>query len=332
MFIAAFLVGLREGLEASLIVGMLFAAIQRRSSTTSGSTATGDDNGHLNTAARTVWVGVVLAAVICTALGALFTFGRYGLSFRAQEAIGGIMSLIAVAMITGMVLSMSNKGGKLRTMLEDKTGVALTKGKQAMFWLAFVAVAREGIELTLLLWGWMTTPSAVIGAFAGIGVAIVMGWLIYRGALRLDLGTFFTWSSALLIVVAAGILAYAIHDLQEAQFLPGPFSGAPIAPTHPRTGEVLTGFATYPFWMASFPFGWAFNLDEFIDPAGITATLLQAFTGFMPQMSWLQVIGWAGYLAVIVPIFVGHVRGRGVVDKQSTKTSSAHNENTRKVS
>lgn len=327
MFIAAFLVGLREGLEASLIVGMLFAAIQRRSSTDT-------DEGHLNTAVRTVWIGVILAATICTALGALFTFGRYGLSFRAQEAIGGTMSLIAVAMITGMVLSLSNKGGKLRTMLEDKTGVALTKGKQAMFWLAFVAVAREGIELTLLLWGWMTTPSAVIGAFTGIGVAIVMGWLIYRGALRLDLGTFFTWSSALLIVVAAGILAYAIHDLQEAQFLPGPFSGAPIAPTHPRTGEVLTGFATYPFWMASFPFGWAFNLDEFIDPAGITATLLQAFTGFMPQMSWLQVIAWGTYLAVVVPIFVGHVRGRprGVVNKQSNKTSSAHTENTRKVS
>lgn len=112
MFIAAFLVGLREGLEASLIVGMLLAAIKRRSSTT-----TGDDKGHLNTAARTVWVGVVLAAVICTALGALFTFGRYGLSFRAQEAIGGTMSLIAVAMITGMVLSLSNKGGDRKSVV-----------------------------------------------------------------------------------------------------------------------------------------------------------------------------------------------------------------------
>ncbi|WP_297851381.1 FTR1 family protein [uncultured Corynebacterium sp.] len=314
MFIAAFLVGLREGLEASLIVGMLFAAIQRRQ---------GAPNQHIASASRTVWVGVISAAAICTALGALFTFGRYGLSFRAQEAIGGIMSLIAVAMITGMIVSLSNENGKLRTMLDDKTGIALTKGTQAMFWLAFVAVAREGIELTLLLWGWTTTPSAVAGAFLGIGTAIVMGWLIYRGALRLDLGTFFTWSSALLIIVAAGILAYAIHDLQEAQFLPGPFSGAPIAPTHPRTGEVLTGFATYPFWMASFPFGWAFNLEEIIDPSGITATLLQAFTGFMPQMSWLQVIGWAVYLVIIVPIFVGHVRAarRGGVDKRKAETS-----------
>lgn len=329
MFIAAFLVGLREGLEASLIVGMLFAAIARRKNDSSGNTGTAE-------ASRTVWVGVISAAVICTALGALFTFGRYGLSFRAQEAIGGIMSLIAVAMITGMIVSLSNENGKLRTMLDDKTGTALAKGKQAMFWLAFVAVAREGIELTLLLWGWTTTPSAVTGAFLGIGIAVVMGWLIYRGALKLDLGTFFTWSSALLIIVAAGILAYAIHDLQEAQFLPGPFSGAPIAPTHPRTGEVLTGFDSYPFWLASFPFGWAFNLEGVIDPAGITATLLQAFTGFMPQMSWLQVIGWGVYIAIIVPIFIGHVKAgrQGDVDKRESEmaaTHPTHEENARKV-
>lgn len=334
MFIAAFLVGLREGLEASLIVGMLFAALARRA--TNAQTDGRRDGDGAKEASRTVWVGVISAAVICTALGALFTFGRYGLSFRAQEAIGGIMSLIAVAMITGMIVSLSNENGKLRTMLDDKTGTALAKGKQAMFWLAFVAVAREGIELTLLLWGWTTTPSAVTGAFLGIGIAVVMGWLIYRGALKLDLGTFFTWSSALLIIVAAGILAYAIHDLQEAQFLPGPFSGAPIAPTHPRTGEVLTGFDSYPFWLASFPFGWAFNLEGVIDPAGITATLLQAFTGFMPQMSWLQVIAWGVYIAIIVPIFIGHVKAgrQGDVDKRESEmaaTHPTHEENARKV-
>lgn len=313
MFIAAFLVGLREGLEASLIVGMLFAAIERQT----GKSA--------KDASRTVWVGVVSAAAICLALGALFTFGRYGLSFRAQEAIGGVMSLIAVAMITGMIVSLSDESGRLRRMLDDKTGEALSRGKQAMFWLAFVAVAREGIELTLLLWGWTSTPAALGGAFAGIAIAVVMGWMIYRGALNLDLGAFFTWSSALLIVVAAGILAYAIHDLQEAQFLPGPFSGEPIAPTHPRTGEVLTGFATYPFWMASFPFGWAFDVSDTVDPSGLPATLLQAFTGFMPQMSWLQVIAWAVYMAIIVPVFISHVRAarRAKREQGSTATPPA---------
>ena len=293
MFLAAFLVGLREGLEASLIVGILLAGLDRR-----------DAAG----ARRSLWWGVGLAVVICVVLGALFTFGRYGLSFRAQEAIGGTLSLVAVAMITGMVLSMSNKDGMVRKVLDAKTGDAVAAGARAMFWLAFITVAREGLELTLLMWGWVVQPAAVIGAFLGIGVALVMGYAIYKGALQMNMRTFMQVSSALLIVVAAGILAYAIHDLQEAQFLPGPFSGAPIAPTHPRTGEVLVGFATYPFWMASFPFGWAFDFEHAIDPTGPIATLVNALTGFEPKMSWLQVIGWAIYIAVIVPIFVNHVR------------------------
>ena len=159
MFLAAFLVGLREGLEASLIVGILLAGLDRR-----------DAAG----ARRSLWWGVGLAVVICVVLGALFTFGRYGLSFRAQEAIGGTLSLVAVAMITGMVLSMSNKDGMVRKVLDAKTGDAVAAGARAMFWLAFITVAREGLELTLLMWGWVVQPAAVIGAFLGIGVALVL--------------------------------------------------------------------------------------------------------------------------------------------------------------
>lgn len=293
MFLAAFLVGLREGLEASLIVGVLLAAAARRGAPE---------------ARRTIWAGVLLAAGICIGLGALFTFGRYGLSFKAQETIGGVLSLVAVAMITAMVLSMSNKRSKLNALLDEKTGTALAAGTAALFWVAFITVGREGLELTLLMWGWVVKPTALIGAFAGIAVAVALGVGIYRGALHMKMSTFFNVSSALLIVVAAGILAYAIHDLQEAAVLPGPFSGAPIAPTHPRTGEVLVGFASYPFWMASFPFGWAFDLEHAINPSGVTATVLQALTGFQPKMSWLQVIGWALYLVIVVPIFIRHLR------------------------
>lgn len=293
MFLAAFLVGLREGLEASLIVGILLAAAQRR---------------NAPEAKRIIWIGAVSAAAICIALGALFTFGRYGLSFKAQEGIGGILSLVAVAMITVMVLSMSNKDSRLNSLLDAKTGAAIAAGASAMFWMSFITVGREGLELTLLMWGWVVQPAAIIGAFAGIALAILLGYLIFKGALKMRLSTFFNVSSALLIVVAAGILAYAVHDLQEATLLPGPFSGAPIAPTHPRTGEVLVGFATYPFWMASFPFGWAFDVSDSIDPTGVTATFLQALTGFEPKMSWLQVVAWLIYVLVVVPIFINHLR------------------------
>lgn len=307
MFLAAFLVGLREGLEASLIVGILLAGLNRRGETD---------------AKRSLWWGVGLAIAICTALGAIFTFGRYGLSFRAQEAIGGTLSLVAVAMITAMVLSMSNETGAMRKVLDAKTNDAVAAGAAAMFWLAFITVGREGIELTLLMWGWVVQPAAVVGAFLGIVIAVALGWAIFKGAVRMNMRTFFRVSSALLIVVAAGILAYAIHDLQEAQFLPGPFSGAPIAPTHPRTGEVLVGFATYPFWMASFPFGWAFDLEHIIDPTGPLATIVNALTGFEPKMSWLQVIGWVTYMAIIVPVFINHLRRDSqpaLVDKQPAK-------------
>lgn len=310
MFLAAFLVGLREGLEASLIVGILLAGLNRRGAAS---------------AKRSLWWGVWLAIIICAALGALFTFGRYGLSFRAQEAIGGTLSLVAVAMITAMVLSMSIKNGMMRSLLDDKTDAAVAAGATAMFWLAFITVGREGIELTLLMWGWVVQPSAVAGAFIGIAVAVAMGWAIFRGGLQLNMRMFFRVSSALLIVVAAGILAYAIHDLQEAQFLPGPFSGAPIAPTHPRTGEVLVGFATYPFWMASFPFGWAFDLEHVINPAGPIATIVNAFTGFEPKMSWLQVIGWVTYIATVVPIFVSHIRRDRVPAVGVEKPVDKHN-------
>ncbi|GAB3078040.1 iron uptake transporter permease EfeU [Corynebacterium aquatimens] len=308
MFIAAFIVGLREGLEASLIVGVLLAAINRR---------------EAPQAKRAVWSGVGIAALVCLVFGAIFTFGRYGLSFKAQEIMGGVFSLIAVAMITGMVLSMSNQQGAMRRILDDKTGQALAAGASAMFWLAFVAVGREGIELTLMLWGWVLDTWAIIGAVSGIIVAIGIGWGIYAGALRLKLQTFFTWSSVLLIIVAAGITAYAIHDLQEAQVLPGPFSGEPIAPTHPRTGEVLTGFITYPFWMASFPFGWAFDFSDSLDPNGFGMTLLQAFTGFEAQMSWLQVIGWATYMLIVVPKFIRNLRQKSVPTASPTDARAA---------
>ena len=123
MFLAAFLVGLREGLESSLIVGILLAAARKR---------------QVPKAHRMIWIGALSAALLCILLGAIFTFGRYGLSFKAQETIGGVLSLVAVAMITAMVLSMSNKGSKLNALLDEKTGTALAAGAAAMFWVAFI--------------------------------------------------------------------------------------------------------------------------------------------------------------------------------------------------
>lgn len=297
MFLASFLIGLREGVEAALIVSILLAYVKRQ---------------DRNDARVSIWWGVSLAVVGSLILGAIFTFGRYGLSFEAQEIIGGTMSLVAVAMVTWMVFWMMRIGRRMKAELEEEAAEALSSGARAIFWIAFVSVAREGIETTLMLWGWAGNPVALLGALTGILVAVGLGYGLYRGAIRINMGSFFSWSGVFLIIIAAGILAYGIHDLQEAAVLPGPFSGAPIAPTHPRTGEVLTGFDAYPFWGAAYPFGWAFNVEHLIEPSGVLAAFLKGTIGFVPQMTWLEVTCWAAYLLAVFPAFLrrAHFRTR----------------------
>lgn len=295
MFLAAFLIGLREGLEASLIIGILIAYVTRvkRSDVKSK-----------------IWLGVGLAMSLAVGLGALFAFGRYQLTFKGQEIIGGTLSLVAVAMVTVMVMWMVSQGKNMKASLESEMGTALLAGTGwAIFWVAFVTVGREGLETTLLLWGWLTTPMAISGALLGLFAAVGLGYAIFKGAVRINFSSFFAWMGGFLIIVAAGILAYGIHDLQEAAVLPGPFSGAPITPTDVRTGEVLTGFTDNPFWFAAIPFGWAFNYSDVIDPTGFVATLLKGTVGFTPQMTWLEVIAWFLYMIIVFPMFIRRVRG-----------------------
>ncbi|MFG6280407.1 iron uptake transporter permease EfeU [Microbacterium sp. 5K110] len=286
--LATFLIGLREGLEAALVVGILVAYLSRL--------------GRRDALPR-LWIGVGLAIALAVGIGAVFTFGAYMLTFEAQELIGGSLSLLAVAMVTWMIFWMQRAGRTLKSGLEGGVDRALRGGVWAIVAIGFVSVAREGVETTLLLWSMVQSfgdaPLALLGAVLGLAAAAVLGWLIARGMLRLNLGRFFTWTGAFLIVVAAGVLAYAVHDLQEAGALPGPFGAA--APIDTATGIVAVGWA-------AFPFGWAFDLSGVIAPGGALAALLQATVGFMPQMTWLQVVAWVLYVAVVVPLFVRGVR------------------------
>jgi high-affinity iron transporter len=289
-FFATFLIGLREGLEAALVVGILVAYLTRV--------------GRRDALPK-LWTGVGLAVALALGIGAVFTFGAYGLTFEAQELLGGGLSLLAVAMVTWMIFWMQQAGRTLKSGLESGVDKALRGGVWALVAIGFVSVAREGVETTLFLWAMVQyfedQSDALLGAVVGLAVAVVLGWLISRGMLRLNLGRFFTWTGGFLVIVAAGVLAYAVHDLQEAGALPGPFgSGAPI---DAATGSVAIGWA-------GFPFGWAFDVSTAIAPDSALAALLQATIGFMPAMTWLQVIAWAVYIAVVVPLFVRGVRAR----------------------
>ena len=290
--LATFLIGLREGLEAALVIGILVAYITRI--------------GRRDVLPR-MWAGVGLAVVLALATGAVLTFGAYSLTFEAQEIIGGVLSLIAVAMVTWMIFWMQKAARTLKVSLESGIDRALARGGLwALVLIGFVSVSREGIETTLLLWSMVQSfgdaPAALLGALLGLAVAALLGWLLARGMLRLDLRRFFLWTGAFLIIVAAGVLAYAVHDLQEGGALPGPFGA--LAPTDPATGAVAVG-------LVGFPFGWAFDVTAQIPPGSPLAAVLQATVGFMPQMSWLQVIAWVLYVAIVGTFFIrGARRGR----------------------
>lgn len=288
--LATFLIGLREGLEAALVVGILVAYLRRL---------------DRRDALPKLWAGVGLAVGLALLIGAILTFGAYELTFTAQELIGGGLSLLAVAMVTWMIFWMQKAGRTMKATLEGGVDRALTAGGLwALIAIGFVSVAREGVETTLLLWSMVQSfgdaPSALLGALLGLLAAVALGWLISRGALRLDLRRFFAWTGGFLVVVAAGVLAYAIMDLQEAGAIPGPFTAA--APID-ATGAVAVG-------VAGFPFGWAFDVSAAIAPGGPLAAILQATLGFMPAMTWLQVIAWVLYIAVVGTFYLRGLRPR----------------------
>jgi high-affinity iron transporter len=282
--LATFLIGLREGLEAALVVGILVAYLTRM--------------GRREVLPR-LWVGIGLAVAMAVAIGAVLTFGAYTLTFEGQELIGGTLSILAVVLVTWMIFWMQKAGRTLKRSLEGGIDRALARGTVwGLVALGFVSVAREGIETTLLLWSMVQSfgdaPSALLGALLGILTAVALGWLLARGMLRLDLRVFFAWTGAFLIIVAAGVLAYGIHDLQEAGALPGPFTA--LAPLD-AVGDVAVG-------VGAFPFGWGFDVSAAIPPGSPLAAILQATVGFMPQMSWLQIIAWVLYVGIVGAIFL----------------------------
>ena len=205
----AFLVTLREGLEAALIISIILAYLAR----------TGNRGYFVN-----VWIGAGAAVVVSLAAGAglYWTFGR--LSGRAEEIFEGIAMLIAVAVLTYMVIWMKRQAVNIKAHLEARVGSAVATGSAlAMITLAFIVVVREGIETVLFMLGIVsstTYSAATIGGFLGLIVAVGVGYAGYKGSRRLNLGVFFNITGALLIFFAAGLLAHGIHEFQEAGVFP----------------------------------------------------------------------------------------------------------------
>jgi len=265
---ANFLIGLREGLEAALVVSILIAYLVK------------SDRRHL---LSRIWLGVGIAAGVSLAFGAALTFGPKGLTFEAQELIGGLLSIIAVGFVTWMIFWMASAARSLSGQLRAQVDDAAEAKPWSLVVVAMLAVGREGLETALFLWaatkaaGSTTTP--LIGAALGLAVAITLGYLIYRGALKINLTKFFTWTGAFLILVAAGVLAYGVHDLQEARFLPGLYN-------------------------------LAFDVSNVIPPGSVPGTLLKGIFNFSPATTKLEAIAWLAYVIPTMTLFLYKIRQR----------------------
>lgn len=255
-----FLIGLREGLEATLVVTLLIALLVK-----SGA----------RDRLPAVALGVVSAVVLSIGFGAALTFGPRTLTFEAQEAFGGGLSILAVALVTWMVFWMRSAASHLSSDLRARLGTGAGIGAVAI--TAFLAVGREGLETAFFLWAAVRATGAgwepIIGAALGIAVAVGLGWLLYRGAVHLDLKRFFTWTGAALIVVAAGVLAYGVHDLQEARILPG-------------LGAV------------------AFDVSAAIPPSSWYGTVLKGIFNVSPAPTWLEVTAWVAYAVPVLTLYL----------------------------
>src|SRR5262249_20105441 len=147
------------------------------------------------------------------------------MQFKTQETFGGFLSIVAVGLVTWMVFWMRRTARFMKAELEGRLQGALALGTGALFAVAFLAVGRAGLETALFLWTNINNADSstqpIIGAVLGLATAALLGYLLYRGGLRLNLKRFFTITGIALIVVAAGVFGYGFHDLQEASVLPG---------------------------------------------------------------------------------------------------------------
>lgn len=204
--LATFVIGLREGLEAALIVGIVAAFLRRR--------GRGD-------ALPMVWAGVGIAVAICTAIGVSLDVLSQNLPTRAQEGLETVIGLVAVLMVTYMILWMRTHSRGLKRELEGVAGSALAQGSAlALVAMAFLAVMREGFETAVFLLAAFQASTAPLvagtGALLGIAVAVVIGYGIYRGGVHLNLSRFFRATGLVLVLVAAGLVMTALHTAHEA--------------------------------------------------------------------------------------------------------------------
>lgn len=236
--VAPLLVTLREGLEASLILGIVLAYLVR--------------TGHAARAGQ-VWAGTLAAVVVSLLVGAGVFITVGDLDGTAEQLFEGTAMLLAVGMLTYMVVWMKRQSRGIAADLHEKVRSALQSGSgAALALMAFLVVLREGLETALFFFAATrsSTPvESVSGGLIGLALAAALGYSIYRGSRALNLKTFFNVTGVMLVVFAAGMLGHGVHEFQEAGILPGVvehiWDTASIVDDESTFGRFLVGLFGY---------------------------------------------------------------------------------------
>jgi high-affinity iron transporter len=282
---ASFVIALREGIEAALIVSIILAYLKQLGATDR---------------ARLVWWGTGLAVLLSVAVGTAIFIAGAEFEGTAEQVFEGLVTLAAVGVLTWMIFWMRRQGARIKSELQEKVDTALVAGGLALAGLAFFAVLREGIETALFLFaaakgtaveGTAVAPATqVIGAVLGLALAVILGVLLYRGGIRMNLRSFFRVTGMILIVVAAGLFAYSLHELQEAGWLP-------FLETH------------------------AYDLSASLPDDEGAGAILRGLVGYNADPTWLEVVGWAAYLVVVGGLFLRTPRVPGTKSRPEHETS-----------
>jgi high-affinity iron transporter len=262
--LATYLIGLREGLEATLVVSILVAFLVKS-----------DRKDRL----VQVWAGVALAVVLSVFFGWLLSYTSTTLlqDYEDRELFEAVTSVLAVVFVTWMIFWMRKAARSIAGDLRGKLQDALAVGSIAVAVMAFLAVVREGLETSLIFYsavqGASDNTSPLLALLGGILSAVVIGYLMYATAVRINLSLFFTWTGGLLILVAAGILKYGVHDFQEANVLPG-----------------LNNLA--------------YDISGVLDPSAWYTALLTGMFNITPTASVLETAAWVAYGVPVLVIFL----------------------------
>ena len=267
-FSSGLLTGVREGVEAALIVAILLAYLVK--------------TGNARHASR-IWLGAGAALATSLVVGIVLFQTVGGLQAPYEQIFEGITMLVAAAVVTWMLFWMRRQAMSVKGDLHAAVDRALTAGGiWGLALLAFTAVIREGIETSLFLVGQVNSAddaaaSVLIGALVGLAIAVAIGYVFYQGSRRINLASFFRWTGVGLIFIAAGLLSHAIHEFIEV-------------------GAITVGTQT------------AFDISAILPHEDGIGQFLRALFGYTSTPEVITFVAWATYIVVVLALFLRPVR------------------------